>query len=153
MKWIFLLAPISLIAQTQLPDAPGKDVVVRVCTTCHGPGQLTSTKRDREHWKRMVDRMAAMGAKGSEADFKTVLEYLAANFGAADASATVEIVDVNHAAGWRIARTLKLTPEEGDRIAVYREEHGGFRSIDDLAKVVDRAKVEAAKDRIVFGRE
>ncbi len=136
-------------AQTVLPGEAGKDAVVRVCTACHGTAQLTAIKRDREHWQRVVDRMRAMGAKGSEAEFRTVVDYLAANF-ATDAPREAEIVNVNRAAGWRIARALKLSPEEGDAVALYREEHGEFKSIDDLAKVVDRAKIEAAQDRIAF---
>ncbi|MBZ5606067.1 MAG: helix-hairpin-helix domain-containing protein, partial [Acidobacteriia bacterium] len=92
-----------------------------------------------------------MGARGSDADFKTVLDYLVANLGISDAAPReLEKVNVNRAAGWRIARALKLLPEEGDAIVAYREDHGDFKSLDDLAKVVDRAKVEAAKDRILF---
>ncbi|MBZ5606352.1 MAG: hypothetical protein LAO79_29025, partial [Acidobacteriia bacterium] len=134
MRWIWMLAALPAFAQTPLPEAPGKDVVMRVCTTCHGTGQLTSVKRDRERWKRTVDRMEGMGARGSDADFKTVLDYLVANLGISDAAPReLEKVNVNRAAGWRIARALKLLPEEGDAIVAYREDHGDFKSLDDLA--------------------
>ena len=149
MRTIALLIAVPVFAQTPLPDAPGKEVVVRVCTGCHGTSQLTRVKRDREHWQRTVERMAGMGATASPADFKTVVDYLAANLGA-DAAPALETVNVNRAAGWRIARALQLTPAEGDAIAAYREDHGDFKTLDDLAKIVDRARLEAAKDRIVF---
>jgi competence protein ComEA len=151
MKRIFAAmgAPAALLAQSALPEAPGKDVVVRVCTACHGAGQFTAVKRDPERWQRSIDRMRAMGAKGSDADFKTVAEYLAANFGNDDRRG-LEKVNVNRAAGWRIARALQLSPEEGDVVAAYREEHGDFKSLNDLAKIVERTKIEAVKDRIEF---
>jgi competence protein ComEA len=148
--WMALVA-LPALAQTELPAAPGKDVVERVCTTCHGTGQMTAVRRDREHWQLIVDRMQGMGAKGSDADFKLIVRYLAANLGAPDAPPhELEKVNVNKAAGWRIARALDIPPEEGDKIAAYREEHGDFKSSDDLAKVVDPAKIAAAKDRITF---
>ena len=153
MKTLALAGIVALpgFAQSALPDAPGKDIVVRVCTTCHGTTQFTSGKRDRERWKRTVDRMEGMGAKGSDADFKAVVEYLVTNFGISDEEKReAEKVNVNRAAGWRIARALKLFPDEGDAVVAYREEHGDFKSLDDLAKVIDRAKLEAVKDRILF---
>ncbi len=143
------MVSLPLLAQAPLPEGPGKDAVVRVCTTCHGSGTLMRDKRDREHWQRTVEGMKARGAVASEADFKLVVDYLAAHFGEAERRQD-ERINVNRAAAWRIARDLKLSMEEGDALVAYREEHGDFKTLEDVAKVIDRAKIEAVKDRIVF---
>jgi competence ComEA-like helix-hairpin-helix protein len=151
MKAMLAMIALPMMAQTPLPDGAGKDVIVRVCTTCHGSELFSRGKRDREHWRRTVDGMEGRGAKGSAEDFKTVVDYLMANFGITEEDKRqAEKVNVNKAAGWRIARALKLFPDEGDAVVTYREEHGDFKSLDDLAKVLDRGKIEAVKDRIVF---
>jgi|SRR5579871_824044 len=150
MKTMLAMVALPMMAQTPLPDGAGKDVVVRVCTSCHGTGVFAGGKRDRERWQGTVDNMHGRGAQGSEADFKAVVEYLAANFGLAEDSRAAETVNVNRAAAWRIARALKLAPAEGDAVVIYREEHGDFRSLEDLGKVLDRAKIEGVKDRIQF---
>jgi DNA uptake protein ComE-like DNA-binding protein len=149
MKYKLALFALPVFAQPPLPEGAGKEVVLRVCTACHGVEVLARGKRVRERWQRTVDDMARRGAKGSDADFKSVVDYLTANFGIAETEQP-ETVNVNKAAGWRIARSLKLSAGEGDAVVIYREEHGDFKSLDDLAKVVDRGKIEAAKDRVLF---
>jgi hypothetical protein len=151
MRLMLAIFALPVFAQSPLPEGPGKDVVVRVCTVCHGSELFGRGKRDRERWQRTVDDMARRGAKGSDADLNAVVDYLMANFGITEEDKRqMEKVNVNKAAGWRIARALKLFPDEGDAVVTYREEHGDFKSLDDLAKVLDRAKIEAVKDRILF---
>jgi quinoprotein glucose dehydrogenase len=64
-----------------LPDGPGKDVVVRMCTQCHGAAIFTGLRLSREDWKDEVNMMIARGAKGTSADVRTVVNYLVAHYG------------------------------------------------------------------------
>ena len=68
-------------AQDTLPDGPGKEQVLRVCSTCHEAAKATSVKLTREGWIETIDRMKAFGAGGSDEEFAAVLEYLASHFG------------------------------------------------------------------------
>ena len=75
----FLLAT-SVQAQ-DLPDGVGKDLVMNVCTVCHEATRFTSKKKTKEEWNDTVDKMAARGAKASDAELDTIVTYLAKYFG------------------------------------------------------------------------
>ena len=74
------IAPWPVWAQApQLPDAPNKDVVQRVCSACH-PAQIVLGKgMTREQWGGIVSNMIGRGAKGSDEDFAAIVDYLAKN--------------------------------------------------------------------------
>jgi hypothetical protein len=75
----FLLAA-SVRAQ-DLPDGDGKDLVLKVCTVCHEATRIASKKRTKEEWNDTVDKMAARGAKASDEEFETIVNYLAKYLG------------------------------------------------------------------------
>ncbi len=75
-----LLAAGQQKAPLQLPDAPGKDIVQRICTACHGVEVIVPRGMSRQEWSQVVANMVAKGAKGTDEDFAQVLDYLAANF-------------------------------------------------------------------------
>ena len=67
-------------AQDPLPDAPGKEQVVAVCSKCHEPQRVAALRLTREGWEEVVAKMQTLGAKGSEEDFKKITDYLSENF-------------------------------------------------------------------------
>ncbi len=81
---------ISLLAMLGLYQAPAAKAVTtrgraqyeRVCGSCHDLGMGTANPRTRAQWQAVVDDMAAMGAPGSKADFKLIVDYLSTNYGA-----------------------------------------------------------------------
>src|SRR5258706_9633491 len=75
----FLLVP-SVPAQ-DLPDGPGKDLLMNVCTQCHTLNRVTEKKLSKDEWNDIVDKMAAKGARASDEEFDTIVNYLAKNFG------------------------------------------------------------------------
>ncbi len=83
------MAPWPILAQApQLPDAPGREVVQRVCSACH-PAQIVLGKgMTREQWGGMVSNMIGRGAKGSDEDFATIVDYLAKNLPPSGAATT-----------------------------------------------------------------
>ena len=66
-----------------LPDGAGKDVVVKVCTSCHDADNFTSKKHTKAEWKEVVDTMIAYGAEVSDEQVEVITTYLAKNFGKA----------------------------------------------------------------------
>jgi glucose dehydrogenase len=66
---------------TDLPDATGKDIVVRLCTNCHGIATFVSNRMSADEWKNVVADMMARGASGSAADVRTATDYLVRNLG------------------------------------------------------------------------
>lgn len=72
---------VAVRAADDLPEGPGKDVVLKVCTPCHGVSEFTAKRNTRAEWDEEVDKMAARGAKASDEEFDAIVTYLAKNFG------------------------------------------------------------------------
>jgi mono/diheme cytochrome c family protein len=64
-----------------LPDGPGREVVVKVCTSCHGPEKFVWHEGNEDHWQAVVDKMISKGATATNAEFDQVVAYLSKNFG------------------------------------------------------------------------
>ena len=64
-----------------LPEGPGKDVVIKVCTTCHGVENFSGKQYSREDWKSVVETMIGYGAKVTSEQAEIIIDYLAKNFG------------------------------------------------------------------------
>jgi cytochrome c oxidase cbb3-type subunit 3 len=64
----------------QLPDAPQKQAVLKLCGTCHSPNLVLGRNMTREQWSDTVSSMVARGAKGSPEEFSQVVDYLTTNF-------------------------------------------------------------------------
>src|SRR5687767_1613740 len=138
----------SAFAQDMLPDGPGKDQTLRLCSTCHEAAKATSVKLTREGWVETIDRMKAFGAEGADEDFAAVLEYLATHF----KGDVVRPLDMNTAEAIDLESVLQLLRRESRAVLEYRSKRGQFTSLEDL-KGLDPAifkKIEARKDRIVF---
>jgi competence ComEA-like helix-hairpin-helix protein len=130
-----------------LPDGPGKDVMVRTCGMCHEPRRAASVRLTRDGWQAVVDDMRHRGAKGTDEEFATIMDYLTANF----LGETPRPVNVNTAPAIDLELVIGLLRKESAAVIAYREKHGAFKEIVDLKKVpgLDYKKIDAAKDRIV----
>ena len=66
-----------------LPDGPGKKVLLRSCTTCHDLDEVTKFKGyyTRAQWKDIVVTMREYGATLDEAEVEPLAEYLFAALG------------------------------------------------------------------------
>jgi cytochrome c5 len=63
-----------------LPDGPGKEVVLTVCTQCHDLQRVRREKLNAEGWSEILLAMLNEGAPLTDKDFAAVLRYLARNF-------------------------------------------------------------------------
>jgi competence protein ComEA len=138
-------APAAGAAQKpdELPDGPGKDVAMKVCSACHPPTSITERMRTQKEWSTTIDNMASYGATATEAEFDEVLKYAVSVAGKAN---------VNTAPAAELAPVLDVSPEVAAAVEKYRSEHGTFTSIDDVKKVpgVDAQKLEARKNRLEY---
>ena len=62
-------------------DGPGKAVVQKACVSCHVAGQVTSQRRSKDQWADTVEKMISYGAPVSDAEFDTIVAYLARHYG------------------------------------------------------------------------
>jgi hypothetical protein len=63
-----------------MPDGPGKELVLNICTQCHDLQRVRRTRLSPEGWVEVLEAMLNEGAPLSEKDFPDVLRYLARNF-------------------------------------------------------------------------
>jgi mono/diheme cytochrome c family protein len=76
-----LLAGTGYAQQADL--AKQREIFNRVCGGCHTPESVVTSRRSRDQWQEEIGRMVANGAKGTEDEFATVLDYLTSQFGRA----------------------------------------------------------------------
>jgi competence protein ComEA len=79
----------------------------------------------------------------------SIVEYLSANFKPGGT------IYVNKAKAKDLETALELSSADAAALVRYRDEHGSFKTVDDLKKVpgLDAAKIEARKDRLDFYRD
>jgi competence protein ComEA len=148
--FLFLLLAVSAYSQQQLPDGPGKDTMMRVCSKCHGAQIVIGRGNTEDGWTQVVLNMAQRGAQASDEEFGEIVEYLVKNFPPkSDAPAKV---NVNKASADDLKTALDLSLKEAESIVAFRAKNGDFKSVEQIQKVpgVDAGKIEAKKDRIAF---
>ena len=130
----------------RLPEGPGKEVVGKLCLSCHDSGNFRKARFSSEEWSDSVADMVERGAKGTPAEIDAVVAYLAGNFGK-DAP-----VRINTAPFAEIKVVLGFTVNEARALVEYREKNGELKSFEELLKVpgIDAAKAYAQQARIVF---
>ena len=71
------------VIQTQLKPGPGLDQVSTLCNVCHSLDYITMQPPfPRATWTAEVNKMIkVMGAPINEEDAKTIIDYLATNYG------------------------------------------------------------------------
>jgi competence protein ComEA len=144
------LAPSGPVrAADDFPEGPGKDALMKVCTSCHGLESIPNLKYSKQEWQGLVYQMQDNGANASSEELDAIIAYLTQNFGKNEGA---DKTNVNSATAARISDTLGLSGKEAAAIVAYRSKNGDFKSIDDLKKVdgVDAKKIDAAKDKIAF---
>jgi len=145
---ICALAVAPAILNAQYRQGPGREEMQKICSGCHELERSVSLRQDRDGWKTTINKMISLGAQGSEEEFAATLDYLAENYPATG----LPRLNVNTARAIDFEARLSLRRSQSALIIRYRDEHGNFRSLEDLKKVagVDMAKIEAKKDILTF---
>lgn len=60
-----------------LPEAPGKAVVLRVCTTCHEASQFAYARYSPQGWDKEIAKMQSAGAIMTAEEQLAISDYLA----------------------------------------------------------------------------
>ena len=143
-----LAAILATTGWAQLPEGPGRAETEKLCKNCHELARSVSKRQDRDGWQTTVNKMVAMGTKGTDHEFNLIVDYLAKYYPADE----IPPLNINEAAAIEMESRLGLKRSQASAIIAYRKENGKFKSIEDLRKVpnIDMEKIEARKDRIVF---
>jgi len=79
------LAPCAAGAQQAkpigFPDAPGRDLTLKLCFQCHADTMWRDHRQDRRGWEGALYRMVGRGALWSEDEINAMAGYLGAVYG------------------------------------------------------------------------
>ena len=130
-----------------LPDGPGKDVTVSACGTCHEGRRAASVRLTRDGWAAVIEDMQKRGAKVSDQEFPIILDYLATHF----LGEALQPLNLNTASQIDLEAAGGLLRREAAAVIRYREQHGRFKTVDDLKNVpgLDFKKIENRRDALV----
>ncbi|HZS56191.1 MAG TPA: helix-hairpin-helix domain-containing protein [Bryobacteraceae bacterium] len=131
-----------------MPDGPGKEATVKVCSQCHELARALSLHQDRAGWQATMEKMISLGATAPPEDFEAILNYLSKNFPAAEPPK----LHINSARPIDIEAALTVRHSQALAFVAWRDKHGPITSLDELrtAPGIDFAKFESHKDRILF---
>ena len=116
---VTLLALASAYADTPLPDGEGKQLTMRVCNNCHGIKVVAGLKLTKKQWAVVVDKMALEGATATDAEFDTIIDYLAKNLGKAAPDSPAKL-NLNQATADELEKVLTLPRPEAEAVVRYR---------------------------------
>ena len=134
-------------AQNVLPDAPGRDVTVRLCAGCHAAETVASVRHPPEGWRDVIAKMVAAGAEGTDQELETVFQYLSTQFPAEAQKA----LNLNTATAIELESVAGLLRKEAAALIAHRGKNGPCKKLEDLKKVagLDYKKIEARKEQLV----
>jgi len=129
-----------------IPEGPGKETFVSVCSLCHAPTAPMGKQWTRQQWEAKVTEMLQEEPDVTREERAMIVEYLSANFKPGGK------IYVNRAKAADLETAFEIPTKSAEAIVRYREEKGDFKSLDDLKKVpnVDVTRIEARKDRLEF---
>jgi competence protein ComEA len=138
---------VATFAQDPLPDAPGKQQVVNLCSRCHEPQRVAALRLTREGWQEVVAKMVSLGAKASADELEQVTDYLAEHF----RGEAAKPINLNSATSVELESVAALLRKEAAAWIAYRTKNGPCKTLDDLKKVpgVPFKKIDERRDRLV----
>lgn len=133
----------------EFPPGVGRDTTLQLCVKCHSPNVILAYGQSRTGWENTITKMVQKGAEGEDEDFAEIADYLTEHF----PPSTVQKVFVNMANEKQLADVLEISLDDAKAIVAYRDKAKGFNSIEEMKMVpnVDAKKIDAKKDRLVFG--
>jgi competence protein ComEA len=126
-----------------LPDAPGKAVVSRVCTKCHGVENIAPSERTVPVWRDTFELMKGYGAEATDDEWQTIRDYIMTN---------IAYLSVNKATTEDLVVFFGIDEKTARGVVTYRDKQGAFKTVDDLKKVpeIEATKVDALQSRLIF---
>jgi competence protein ComEA len=144
---VSVAAGVPILAQDPLPDAPGKEHVVNICSKCHEPQRVAALRLTREGWEEEIAKMVTLGAKATESELKQITDYLVENF----KGEAAKPINMNSATSVDLESVAGLLRKEAAAWIAYRTKNGPCKTLDDLKKVpgVPFKKIDERRDRLV----
>jgi len=131
-----------------LPDAPARELTIRVCAQCHEPQRAASLRLTRQGWEDVIAKMKGLGASAlaTDAELAQITDYLAENF----KGEAPKPINLNTASAIDLEAVAGLLRKEATAWIAYRSKTP-CKALDDLKKVdgLPFEKIDKRRDRLV----
>ena len=141
------IATVALAAaqsnEQQLPPGPARDKMQKRCVGCHEVDLVVARRHTRAEWEGVMEDMIARGTTGTEEELAQVVDYLNKNLGK---------ISVNSVTAKELEEGLKISERDAQAIVAWREQHGKFKSFEEVRKVpgLDAAKIGEKRGWLSF---
>jgi cytochrome c5 len=71
----------AVSGSNMFPPAPDRDLLVRVCTSCHAPEIVVANRHTPAEWDDIIAKMVDHGAQATDEEQQRILTYLVRFFG------------------------------------------------------------------------
>ena len=134
--------------RASLPDAPARDLTIRVCGQCHEPNRAAALRLTRDGWEAVMQKMKGLGASAlaTDAELAQITDYLAENF----KGEAAKPINLNTASAIDLEAVAGLLRKEAAIWIEYRKKTP-CKTLDDLKKVegLPFSKIDGRRDRLV----
>ena len=133
----------TVTTEDRFPDGAGKAEFLKVCSGCHEAENVFAFSKTADEWSGTLANMAQLGAEATQDEWRLIERYI---------HAQLALIKINTAARDELQRTFAVEDAVADAIVKYRQEHGNFKSPDDVKKVpgLEPAAVDARRERLIF---
>jgi competence protein ComEA len=124
-------------------DEKNAATFTRVCSTCHDAARILSSRRTKDQWSEVIDKMVERGAQGTDDDYAEIMDYLVGHYGR---------ININRGTAKDLTTVLKVSDKDAEAIVAFRTANGPFTDFDGLAKVpgIDLEILKQNRDAITF---
>ena len=127
----------------KFPESEDKEAVTSTCSACHTLARVAANNRDATQWAQTIKAHNTRGLKLEPDEIAVIVRYLSTYFGPK--------VYLNSAS----ADELSALPHVGRKLAEtlvhYREQHGPFKSVDDVIPLIGADAFAKVKNRLALG--
>jgi len=109
-------------------DEKNAATFTRVCSTCHDAARILSSRRTKDQWSEVIDKMVERGAQGTDDDYAEIMDYLVGQYGR---------INVNRGTAKDFVTVVKVSEKDAEAIVAFRTANGPFADFDGLVKVPD----------------
>jgi competence ComEA-like helix-hairpin-helix protein len=127
----------------RFPESEDKETVTSTCSACHTLARVAANNRDKAQWTQTIKAHNTRGLKLEQDEIDVVVRYLSTYFGPK--------VYLNTATAEELTALPHIDKKLADTLISYRQQHGPFKSPDDVVNVIGADTFAQVKNRLVTG--
>jgi competence ComEA-like helix-hairpin-helix protein len=127
----------------RFPESEDKETVTSTCSACHTLARVAANNRDAVQWTQTIKAHNTRGLKLEPDEIAVIVRYLSMYFGPK--------VYVNTASADELSALPQVDKKLAEKLVRYREQHGPFKSVDEVIPLIGADTFAQVKNRLALG--